>query len=54
MASATTAKVFVSQVLRALRSPARSTPTIDGIDCPRLWVQVRVCVSGCVGGRACV
>ncbi|TYZ62822.1 hypothetical protein PybrP1_010955 [[Pythium] brassicae (nom. inval.)] len=39
--ASSTAKAFVTQVQAALRSSARPTPTLHGIDCSRLWVQVR-------------
>ncbi|CAI5747418.1 unnamed protein product [Peronospora destructor] len=37
--SVNTAKAFARQIYIALQSSIRSTPTIDGIDCCRLWVQ---------------
>ncbi|KAG6602855.1 Nucleic acid-binding, OB-fold [Phytophthora cinnamomi] len=34
-----TAKAFVGQVYAALQASSRSTPSIKGVDCARLWVQ---------------
>ncbi|RMX66931.1 hypothetical protein DD238_002718 [Peronospora effusa] len=43
--SISTAKAFVGQIYIALQSSIRSTPTIDGIDCCRLWVQVGIVIA---------
>uniref|UniRef100_K3XC64 Uncharacterized protein n=1 Tax=Globisporangium ultimum (strain ATCC 200006 / CBS 805.95 / DAOM BR144) TaxID=431595 RepID=K3XC64_GLOUD len=48
-----TAKVFVAQVQTALRAATRPTPTLQGIDCSRLWVQ-GVIVSSTANGTECV
>ncbi|KAE8900409.1 hypothetical protein PF005_g1770 [Phytophthora fragariae] len=38
-AKRSTAKAFVGQLYSALQASSRSTPTINGVDCSRLWVQ---------------
>lgn len=43
MATATTAKAFISQVQAAERQATRPTPTIHGVGCGRLWIQVILC-----------
>ncbi|KAF1779441.1 RecQ-mediated genome instability protein 2 [Phytophthora cactorum] len=37
-----TAKAFAGQIYSALQSSSRSTPTINGVECSRLWVQVHL------------
>ncbi|ETK94584.1 hypothetical protein F441_02459 [Phytophthora nicotianae CJ01A1] len=34
-----TAKAFAGQIYSALQYSSRSTPTISGVECSRLWVQ---------------
>ncbi|KAL4093600.1 hypothetical protein PRIC1_011032 [Phytophthora ramorum] len=34
-----TAKAFIGQIYAALQASSRPTPTINGVDCSRLWVQ---------------